>query len=76
MENRNRIHVYKTSVENAEQRDVLLDILQQHFPSCKINVDLHDCDKVLRIVSFGEAPSFRFLRVLTRSLGIVIDELD
>lgn len=76
MENLNRVDVYKTSVEDVEQRDILVEILQQHFPSCKVSIDLHDCDKVLRIVSFGEAPSFRFLRVLARSLGIAIDELD
>jgi hypothetical protein len=75
MENLNRVDVYKTSVEDVEQRDILLEILQQHFPSCRISVDLHDCDKVLRIASSGQAPTFTFLRVLTRSLDISIEEL-
>ena len=75
MENLNRVDVYKTSVEDVEQRDILLEILQQHFPSCRISVDLHDCDKVLRIASSGQAPTFTFLRVLMRSLNISIEEL-
>ena len=43
------IEVFKTNVSDKEQASTLLDLLTQQFPGNKINFDLHDCDKILRI---------------------------
>jgi hypothetical protein len=43
------IEVFKTNVEEAVQAEKLVDILLDHFPDNKINFDLHDCDKILRV---------------------------
>ena len=43
------IEVFKTNVEEVCQAKVLVDLLQRHFPGSKINFDLQDCDKVLRV---------------------------
>jgi hypothetical protein len=43
------IEVFKTNVEEVAQAKVLIDLLLQHFPDSKINFDLTDCDKILRV---------------------------
>ena len=43
------IEVFKTNVQIGQQADTLLIELHQHFPDAKINFDLDDCDKILRI---------------------------
>ena len=43
------IEVFKTNVCEPDEAKKLVDLLQQHFPCCKINFDLDDCDKILRI---------------------------
>jgi len=43
------VEVFKTNVQNKSQSRMLLSILWENFPSCKINFDLSDCDKVLRV---------------------------
>ncbi|QEC66514.1 hypothetical protein FRZ67_04095 [Panacibacter ginsenosidivorans] len=43
------VEVFKTNVQASEQADELISLLQQAFPGNKINFDLDDCDKVLRI---------------------------
>jgi hypothetical protein len=43
------IEVFKTNVEEVCQAKVLVDLLLHHFPGSKINFDLHDCDKILRV---------------------------
>ncbi len=43
------IEVFKTNVQEREQAGKLLTLLQLHFPSSKINFDLDDCDKILRV---------------------------
>ena len=43
------IEVFKTNVEEACHAKSLIARLLQHFPGNKINFDLHDCDKILRV---------------------------
>jgi len=43
------VEVFKTNVQEIEHAAQLIAMLQQHFPGSKINFDLDDCDKVLRI---------------------------
>lgn len=43
------IEVFKTNVEEACHATNLVALLLQHFPGSKINFDLHDCDKILRV---------------------------
>lgn len=45
------VEVFKTSVEAVEDKLFLLDKLQKEFPCYKINFDMEDCDKILRIES-------------------------
>lgn len=43
------IEVFKTNVRRVAAAKEIVALLQQNFPDSKINFDLEDCDKVLRI---------------------------
>ena len=43
------IEVFKTNVLETVQAKKIVTILLQHFPDNKINFDLYDCDKILRV---------------------------
>jgi hypothetical protein len=43
------VTVFKTNVTRITQARLLIAQLLQHFPGSRINVDLKDCDKVLRV---------------------------
>lgn len=43
------IEVFKTNVETSNDANNIVELLLQHFPGSKINFDLQDCDKILRV---------------------------
>lgn len=43
------VEVFKTDVQLQEQAATLEEKLSSQFPQIKINFDLEDCDKVLRV---------------------------
>lgn len=43
------IEVFKTNVQEAEQSQMLIGKLLEHFPDSNVNFDLEDCDKILRV---------------------------
>jgi hypothetical protein len=55
------IEVFKTNVKKPVQAKKVVDILLEHFPGNKINFDLHDCDKILRV----EGKSFCAEKIVT-----------
>jgi hypothetical protein len=54
------IEVFKTNVQKKAQSKMLLCVLSEAFPSFKINFDLLDCDKVLRV----EGDNMEALRII------------
>ena len=54
------VEVFKTNVQKKTQSKMLLSILSETFPSFKINFDLSDCDKVLRV----EGDNIEALRIM------------
>ena len=54
------IEVFKTDVEEASHAKNLVALLLQQFPGSRINFDLHDCDRILRI----EGESFAVEKVM------------
>ena len=54
------VEVFKTNIQKKIQSKMLLSILSEAFPSLKINVDLSDRDKVLRV----EGDNIEALRIL------------
>lgn len=43
------VEVFKTNIESSEEAERIRKLLLDHLPNCQINIDLEDCDKVLRI---------------------------
>jgi hypothetical protein len=68
------VEVFKTNVQKKAQSKMLLCILSEAFPSFKINFDLSDCDKVLRV----EGDNIEALRImrLVKEYGVKCEILD
>ena len=45
------IEVFKTNITNATQARIALELLHESFPGISANIDLGDCDRILRVVS-------------------------
>jgi len=45
------IEVFKTNVRTKKQASKILTELSIQYPTAKVNFDLDDCDKILRIES-------------------------
>lgn len=45
------VEVFQTNVRSKKDAQLLIKSIAGGMPSCKINIDLDDCDKVLRIES-------------------------
>jgi hypothetical protein len=43
------VEVFKTNITNKANSKRILSILKDVFPFLKINFDLSDCDKILRV---------------------------
>ncbi len=43
------VEIFKTSIESREQSEIMKQDLLNLFPGAKINFDLDDCDRILRI---------------------------
>jgi hypothetical protein len=45
-----KIEVFKTNVADPERAKRLADQIERNFTNCKVNFDLDDCDRILRVV--------------------------
>ena len=43
------IEVFQTNVQDVSEAKKIVEMLTSQFPGSKINFDLDDCDKVLRV---------------------------
>jgi hypothetical protein len=68
------VEVFKTNVQKKAQSKKLLYILSEAFPSFKINFDLSDCDKVLRVEADSMEPSR--IMILVKEYGFKCEVLD
>ena len=68
------VEVFKTNVQKKTQSKMLLSILTEAFPSFKINFDLSDCDKVLRVEG-DTMEAFRII-MLVKEYGFNCEVLD
>ena len=68
------VEVFKTDVQKKAQSKMLVCILSEAFPSFKINFDLSDCDKVLRVEG-DTMETFRII-MLVKEYGFNCEVLD
>jgi hypothetical protein len=48
-----KVEIFKTNVDDPERAKWLVDQIERNFAKCKVNFDLDDCDRILRVVSEG-----------------------
>ena len=68
------VESFKTNVQKKAQSKMLLCILSETFPSFKINFDLSDCDRVLRVEGDNMEP-LRIM-ILVKEYGFECEILD
>ena len=47
---KNMIEVFKTNISNGEEASRLMVEIKKAFAGYKVNFDLSDCDRILRVV--------------------------
>lgn len=60
------VEIFKTNVQKESDRDHVIAMMQKHFPEYKINFDLEDCDKILRI----EGLDLQFDKIMNHVSGL------
>jgi hypothetical protein len=68
------VEVFKTNVQKKTQSKTLICILSEAFPSLKINFDLSDTDKVLRVEGNNMEPLS--IMILVKEHGFNCEVLD
>ena len=68
------IEVFKTNVLEPEDAERMVTILGAVFPGTRINFDLHDCDKILRLE--GDAINVEKLIAVVEQHGFDCSVLD
>ncbi|KFF06648.1 hypothetical protein [Flavobacterium reichenbachii] len=43
------VEVFKTNVQRIIDTNYIIAVIKRQFPAYKINFDLEDCDKILRV---------------------------
>lgn len=60
------VEVFKTNIINQHQAIKLISLLNKEFPSFRINVDLSDCDNILRVEGYQVFPE-RVMELVARA---------
>jgi len=68
------IEVFKTNVHAGCEAEKITGLLYRHFPDCKINFDLDDCDKILRIE--GSVFETEKIKFIVNENGFICEELE
>jgi len=58
------VEVFKTNVRSADQANALVNEIHRVFISYKVNFDLTDCDKILRVQSSEEVNAYALIEML------------
>lgn len=70
----NPIELFKTNVNERGAAECIIRLLQQTFPACRTTIDLHDCDKVLRLEGAMIKPDI--VKKLVQQNGFLCCELE
>ena len=69
------IEVFRTNVECREQANRLIGEIHKNFPGYKVNFDLDDCDRILRVVSENGSVAVSSLMSLVKNFGFSVEVL-
>ena len=68
------VEVFKTNINENGQASQVIQLLSLHFPSFKINFDLDDCDRILRVE--GNSICSTTIREILSSVGFQVEVLE
>ena len=51
------VEIFKTNVKKRKRSEKVVSLLSMKYPDLKINFDLEDCDKILRIEGESFCPN-------------------
>lgn len=68
------VEVFKTNIQKKAQSRILYGALTAAFPACKINFDLTDCDRVLRVE--GDDVEAMRIMIVVNEYGFTCEVLD
>ena len=57
------VEVFKTNVQESHHSEMMVQALCAHFPSFRINFDLDDCDRILRVEG-SHVPADKIIELL------------
>ena len=66
------VEVFKTNVQRKREAKMLLLKLSELFPTYKINFDLDDCDKILRVEGNNILPEIIMDILITNNYQCVV----
>jgi hypothetical protein len=68
------VEVFKTNVADSERAKWLANQIEINFTNCKVNFDLDDCDRILRVVFEGKIQSDSLIDLL-KNVGCIAEVL-
>lgn len=68
------VEIFKTNVWEPWDAELLVQLLYLHFPDYKINFDLEDCDKILRVE--GENLLCDSIKMIVNENGFLCEVLE
>lgn len=66
------VEIFKTDIADFQKAEEIIRLLQEQLPACKINFDLEDCDKILRIQGHFEPD---YVTQLIKKTGSICEQL-
>ncbi len=70
------VEVFKTNIQTKSEANIIVGLLQLCFPYLNSNIDLYDCDKVLRVETNNSSINMTELITYIRNLGYAIEPLN
>jgi hypothetical protein len=69
-----KVEVFKTNVADPEQAKWIADQIERNFTVCKVNFDLDDCDRILRVAAENNIQSDLLIDLL-KNVGCIAEAL-
>jgi hypothetical protein len=69
-----KVEVFKTDVADPEHAKLLVKQIEQNFTNSKVNFDLEDCDRILRVAFEGKIQSDLLIDLL-KNAGCIAEVL-
>ena len=69
-----KVEVFKTNVADQELAKWLVDHIERNFTHCKVNFDLDDSDRILRVAFEGKIQSDLLIDLL-KNVGCIAEVL-